>query len=196
MIIIMIRLQNTATALALACALAIRSVLTISIRKFSNRGSRIPEPLLVFTSKCPLKIQVSQGLGPFFQIEVSLPFPSWGLAFCLPSLLSQSHVQVCVVCCPQAWPTGDSHKYENRPYLQDGSGRCESPAETVRGWRNTVAIVQLEISNWMKPYPSAFHACAFRSRPATGLSEPNKHRRGFQPYSRGCLLLVVCHIIV
>ena len=42
----------------------------ISIRTISNRGSRIPEPLLVFTSKCPLKAQISQGLGPFVQIQL------------------------------------------------------------------------------------------------------------------------------
>ena len=46
----------------------LRSVLIISIRNISNRGSRIPEPLLMFTSKCPLKVQISQVLGPFFQI--------------------------------------------------------------------------------------------------------------------------------
>ena len=31
----------------------------------------IPEPLLIFKSKCPLKVEISQGLGPFFQIEPS-----------------------------------------------------------------------------------------------------------------------------
>ena len=30
----------------------------------------MPEPLLMFTSPCPLKVQISQGLGPFFQIEL------------------------------------------------------------------------------------------------------------------------------
>ena len=33
-------------------------------------GSRIPEPLLSFTSRYPLRVQISQGLGPFFQIEL------------------------------------------------------------------------------------------------------------------------------
>ena len=46
------------------------SVPILSIRRHSNRGSQIPEPLLMFTSGCPSKLQVSQGLGPFFQIEL------------------------------------------------------------------------------------------------------------------------------
>ena len=45
------------------------SALMTSARKISNRGPQIPEPLLVFTSKCPFKVQISQGLGPLFQIE-------------------------------------------------------------------------------------------------------------------------------
>ena len=36
----------------------------------SNGGSRILEPLLVFAVQCPLRVQISQGLGPFFQIEL------------------------------------------------------------------------------------------------------------------------------
>ena len=32
--------------------------------------SQIPEPLLMFASTCPLRVQISQGLGPFFQIEL------------------------------------------------------------------------------------------------------------------------------
>ena len=48
----------------------IRSVLIISIRKISNCGSQIPEPSLMFNSTCPLKVQISQGLGPFFLIEL------------------------------------------------------------------------------------------------------------------------------
>ena len=43
----------------------------ISIRIVSSSGSQIPEPLLIFTSKCALKAQISQGLGPSFQIELS-----------------------------------------------------------------------------------------------------------------------------
>ena len=54
----------------LVCKMVARSVLPISIRWISNWGSRIPETLLVFTSKCPLKVQISQGLGPFSQIEL------------------------------------------------------------------------------------------------------------------------------
>ena len=45
-----------------------RSVLTISVRKNSNRP-QIPEALLIFAPKWPLEVQISQGLGPFFQIE-------------------------------------------------------------------------------------------------------------------------------
>ena len=48
----------------------LRSVLIISTPTMSNRGSQIPEPLLVFTSKCPWKLQISQGLGPLFHIEL------------------------------------------------------------------------------------------------------------------------------
>ena len=48
----------------------LRSVLTMSICKTSNRGPRIPEAMRVFTSKCPLKVQISQELGIFVQIEL------------------------------------------------------------------------------------------------------------------------------
>ena len=48
------------------CA-ACGQVLALSIHKLSNRGSRIPEPLLSFTLECLLRVQISQGLGPFFQ---------------------------------------------------------------------------------------------------------------------------------
>ena len=41
-----------------------RSVLVISIRIISDRGSRIPEPLLMFPSTCPSEVQISQALGP------------------------------------------------------------------------------------------------------------------------------------
>ena len=48
------------------------SVLVISIRETSIRGSRIPEPLFIFALKCPLQVQISQGRGwvHFFQIEL------------------------------------------------------------------------------------------------------------------------------
>ena len=39
----------------------------------SNCGSQIPESSLIFTSTCPLKVQISQGLDPFFQIELLKP---------------------------------------------------------------------------------------------------------------------------
>ena len=45
--------------------------LVISTRRPSNRGSRTREPLIVLTSACPLTVQISQGLGPFFQIGLS-----------------------------------------------------------------------------------------------------------------------------
>ena len=38
------------------------SALIISIRKISIWGSQILEPMLMFTSKCPLEVQISQGL--------------------------------------------------------------------------------------------------------------------------------------
>ena len=44
----------------------LRSALIISIRKNSNGESQIPEPLLILTSKCPLRAQISQGLARFF----------------------------------------------------------------------------------------------------------------------------------
>ena len=55
----------------------------ISIRKISNWGSQIPEQLLIFTSKWPLRVQISQELGPFLQIELLetgrslLRWPQW-----------------------------------------------------------------------------------------------------------------------
>ena len=45
----------------------LRSVLIISVREISNRGSRIQEPWLMFTSKCPLKVQISQGLEDYLK---------------------------------------------------------------------------------------------------------------------------------
>ena len=40
------------------------------VRFQNNGGSQILEPLLIFTSACPLKAQISQWLGPFFQTEL------------------------------------------------------------------------------------------------------------------------------
>ena len=45
----------------------------------------------------------------------------------------------------------------------------------MRGWQNTVEIVLFEISNSMKPYPSAFHAYTNKSRPVIRFSEPKQH---------------------
>ena len=41
-----------------------------SVRSISNRGSRTPEPLLMSTSKYPLKVQISQALGTFLQVKL------------------------------------------------------------------------------------------------------------------------------
>jgi len=41
-----------------------------TICKISNRGSRIPDTSLGFTSRCPLKTQISKRLGPFLHIEL------------------------------------------------------------------------------------------------------------------------------
>ena len=49
---------------------SLRSVLMISTCRISNWGSQIPAPFYMFTSRCPLKVQMSQGLGTFFQIEL------------------------------------------------------------------------------------------------------------------------------
>ena len=46
----------------------LRSVLRSLLCNLTNRGPRIPEPLLMFTSTCPLKVHISKGLGPIFQI--------------------------------------------------------------------------------------------------------------------------------
>ena len=46
----------------------VRSVLIISVYTNSNLGCSNPRTLLIFT--CPLKVQISQGLGPFFRIEL------------------------------------------------------------------------------------------------------------------------------
>ena len=61
-----------------------RSALIISIRRNSNRESQIPEPLLIFTSRCPLKVQISQGLGLFFPGRT---FDSW--PYCIQSYISE-----------------------------------------------------------------------------------------------------------
>ena len=44
------------------------TVLMISIRIISNRGSQIPDPLLIPTSRCPLKVQISQRLASFSKL--------------------------------------------------------------------------------------------------------------------------------
>ena len=49
-------------------AAQLRSVLIISIHTTSSWGSQIPKPLIMSNSKHPLKVWISQGLGPFFQI--------------------------------------------------------------------------------------------------------------------------------
>ena len=46
-----------------------RLILVISIRTNSSWASQFPEILLLFTSTCPVKVQISRGLGPFLQIE-------------------------------------------------------------------------------------------------------------------------------
>ena len=50
--------------------IVIRSVIIISIYSTSKSGSQIPEPLLLFNSNCHWKVQISQGLGPCFQLEL------------------------------------------------------------------------------------------------------------------------------
>ena len=41
-------------------------ILTVSIRTTSNRGPQIAEPLLIFTSKRPLKVRILPSAGPIF----------------------------------------------------------------------------------------------------------------------------------
>ena len=50
----------------------IRSLLITLICTISDCGSQIPESLslLVITSKCLLKVQISEGVGPSLQIEL------------------------------------------------------------------------------------------------------------------------------
>ena len=71
----------------------------------------------------------------------------------------------------------------------------------LRGWRNTLEIVLIEISNAMKLHPyvcvytcmciyiyiytHVFHAYASKLRPVIGLLDPKTSRRGFQPYPAG-----------
>ena len=43
----------------------------------------------------------------------------------------------------------------------------------LRGWRNTVEVALLEISNSMKPYASVFHAYTGKLRPNIHFVEPN-----------------------
>ena len=47
---------------------------TVGSHNFNSHDLRFrvsnPKPLLMFTSKCLFKVQISQGLGPFFQIEL------------------------------------------------------------------------------------------------------------------------------
>ena len=45
-----------------------RSALIASTRTNPNGGSRLQEPLLALAATCHLKVQISQGLGPFFWI--------------------------------------------------------------------------------------------------------------------------------
>ena len=42
----------------------------------------------------------------------------------------------------------------------------------LRGWLNTVETVLFEMSHSMRPYPSVFHACTRKLRPAIGVFEP------------------------
>ena len=62
--------QRICVGIILVGGLGVWSVLMISTRKVSNRGSWIPEPLLLLPSECRLKAQISQGLGPLFQIQL------------------------------------------------------------------------------------------------------------------------------
>jgi hypothetical protein len=58
-----------------------------------------------------------------------------------------------------------------------GCAPCHRDPSLIRrlnGWRNTAEIVLFEISNSLKPYPSAFLAYIGKSRPVIGFSEPNK----------------------
>lgn len=66
----------------------------------------MPEPLLMFTSRCPFKVQISQGLNPFFQISllklgrtVAGPYLNVdGLLF-TEGLLRNHYCYYCYHCC-------------------------------------------------------------------------------------------------
>ena len=73
----------------------IRSVL-ITIHQISNWGSQIP--LLVVTSTCPFRAQISQGLGPFLQIELSKTGRKLGGTTCLTLVYCLSNTASFVLC--------------------------------------------------------------------------------------------------
>ena len=52
----------------------LRSVLMNWNPTVSKRGPGIPESLLILTSKCPLKVQTSDGLSPSLHMELGLHF--------------------------------------------------------------------------------------------------------------------------
>ena len=80
-----------------------------------------------------------------------------------------THEMACYRCCSwlrdPVWPQTIS--------TQSMLRLAPSKLSKLRGWWNTVEIViLLEISNSMKPYPSALRAYTDRSRPLISLSEP------------------------
>ena len=73
--------------------------------------------------------------------------------------------------CAEGWRASPCRAARTRP-------TCPRPRDratilSLRGWRNAVEIVLLEISNSMKSYASVSHAYTNNIRPVIGLFEPN-----------------------
>ena len=60
-----------------------------------------------------------------------------------------------------------SHSSTSRP-CTGRAWRCPRRPPPLRGWRNVVEIVLLEISNSIRPYPLLFYAYTGKSKPAIG----------------------------
>ena len=68
-----------------------------TLRNVSHRGSQISEPLSMFDSKYPVKVQMSQGLGPFVHVELL----TTGRTSCITSHVTQrAHLSQC---CTQSY---------------------------------------------------------------------------------------------
>ena len=106
-------------------------------------------------------------------------FPAWCSGGRRPLIAGCLSIQRLGIDLPVTCPAWDSNlrppASESRPLTNLASVHVLTGAR-MRGWRNTVELVLLQISNSMKPYPSAFHAHASTLRPAIGFFDPRKTR--------------------